>query len=406
MAQKTILLARQPICNVDKEIVAYELLFRYEDGSAPSNLDGDQATSQVLLNAFCEGGVTSVTGGKPAFVNFTENLLEQLPPFDPERLYIELLEDIKITDDLVEKIKILKENHFKIAIDDFVWDDSYRPVLEYTDIVKLEVPAMNRQQLQTTVRNLKLYDVSLLAEKVETHEEFEQCKELGCTLFQGYFLFKPQIVEGKKLSSAKLAVLKLIADLQDPEASVAEITTAINRDPVLSFKLLALVNSAAFRRPCEVNNISTAVSLLGVNRLRSWASMLAMGSLDDKPESLQLIALQRAEFCDLIAEVIAPAKRDQFYMIGLLSSLDLFFDIELSTLVKELPLDADSKLALIEYAGDAGLALKTAKFYESFRLSDVNWSTFHELGMRQQDLHTMYLKSNVQANALLSQTNE
>lgn len=397
----TTLLARQPICNVNKEIVAYELLFRFEDGTINSSVDGDKATSQVLINAFSLGECDRITGGLPAFVNFTSRLLENLPPIASELLNIEILEDIEITPELLTKVKEIKAKGYKIVIDDFVWDDKYKPLLELTDIVKLEVPAMNRTELREAIAKLGKYQVELLAEKIETQDEYLFCKKLGCTLFQGYFLYKPNIVEGATLSSNKAAVLNLIAELNQSDADVNSVTSIITRDADLSYKLLSLINSAEFRRSVEVSNINTAVSLLGITRLKSWASMLAMAKLEDKPKSLLAISMQRAIFCESVAAIFTPQLAEKFYMIGMLSCLDLFFDISIHDLMEKLPLDEESKSALIEYQGLLGLILKTATFYERFKLLEVPWRQLRELGLDQNEVNTIFIESNVKANTLL-----
>lgn len=397
----TTLLARQPICDLNKEIVAYELLYRFEDGTINSSVDGNKATAQVLINTFSLGECEHITGGLPAFVNFTDHLLDFLPPIAPELLNIEILEDIDITPELLSKVQEIKSKGYKIVIDDFIWDDKYKPLLEMTDIVKLEVPAMNRRELKETITKLRKYQVELLAEKIETQEEYLFCKELGCTLFQGFFLYRPNIVKGATLSSNKMSVLKLITELNQSDADVRSISTIITQDSDLSYKLLSLINSAEFKRSVEISNINTAVSLLGLTRLRSWASMLAMAKLDDKPKSLLMISLQRAIFCENVAAIFSPHLAEKFYMIGMLSCLDLFFDVSINQLMQKLPLDDESKAALTEYQGLLGLILKTATLYEKFKILDVPWRQLRELGLNQNEVNTIFIDSNVKANALL-----
>lgn len=401
MSANTTLLARQPICDVNKEIVAYELLYRFEDGTINSSIDGNTATSQVLINTFSLGECENITGGLPAFVNFTDKLLDFLPPIAPELLNIEILEDIEVTPELVAKVQEIKDRGYKIALDDFIWDDKYKPLLELTDIVKLEVPAMTRTQLREAISKLAKYEVVLLAEKIETLDEYQFCKDLGCSLFQGYFLYKPNIVQGATLSSNKATVLKLIAELNQQDADVDSIKTIITQDSELSFKLLSLINSAELRRSVEVTSIATAVALLGITRLKSWATMLAMTKLEDKPKSLLAISLQRAYFCEHVASIFNEKLAEKFYMIGMLSCLDLFFDISIQDLMKKLPLDEESKEALTEYRGLLGLILKTATLYEKFKLPDVPWAQLRELGLTQNDVNTIFIDSHVKANAMI-----
>ena len=207
-----ILLARQPIYNTNKEVIAYELLFR-ENADIPSIgiFDGNRATSRVLLSLFTESDITTVTNGLPAFINFTAELINNPPFFDPKSMIIEVLEDICITDEIISSLKALKQKGFTLALDDFVMDEKYRPLLEIVDIIKLELPAMDDATLEKTIQTLKPYNVKILAEKIETPELFNRCRDLGCDMFQGYFLAKPEIIKGKKIAASKLSVLSLIS---------------------------------------------------------------------------------------------------------------------------------------------------------------------------------------------------
>ncbi len=178
MEKKDILLARQPIYDTKREIVAYELLFR-ESGKSPiDGFDGNRATSRVLLSLFTETDLATVTGGLPAFVNFTAELIQNPPLFDPQSIIIEVLEDIDITKEIVASIKNLKQQGYTIALDDFVMAKRYQPLLDIVDIIKLELPEMDDNELQKTIRILSQYELKLLAEKIETPEQFNRCRKL------------------------------------------------------------------------------------------------------------------------------------------------------------------------------------------------------------------------------------
>ncbi|MFT6906264.1 MAG: EAL and modified HD-GYP domain-containing signal transduction protein, partial [Oleiphilaceae bacterium] len=258
-----ILLARQPIYNTDKEVIGYELLFR-ENTNIPTVgiFDGNRATSRVLLSLFTESDISTITHGLPAFINFTAELIHNPPFFDPKSMIIEVLEDVCITEKIVSSLKKLKANGYTLALDDFVMDEKYKPILALVDIIKLELPEMNDEVLVKTIQSLKKYGVKILAEKIETPELFNRCKELGCDMFQGYFLAKPEIIKGKKIAASKMAVLKLIAEIQAPVIDMDGLTKVISRDPALSYKLLKLINSAAFKRSNTIDSIHKAVTLL------------------------------------------------------------------------------------------------------------------------------------------------
>ncbi len=393
MPDQNVLLARQPIYDTQQNLVAYELLFRPEDKADMPSFDGNIATSRVLLNAFTEGDIEKITGGAPAFVNFTKELLLSPPPFNPEHIVVEVLEDIIIDEDVVNAIKNLKQKGYKIALDDFVMDERYKPLLPLADVIKLELPAMNAEELKSAIGYLKRFSTSLLAEKIETIEDYKLCKDLGCDLFQGYFLSKPEIIKGRKLPQNKLAVLQLIGELQDPAVNVNELNAIISKDPTLSFKLLKLVNSAAYRRARTIESIHMAVMMIGISKIKSWSSLLALSKMDDKPVALRQISLARAKLCELLSEKLSPDQGDLYFTTGLLSSLDAYFDTPLKKLLLSIPLEGTISDALAHYRGKAGLAVHTAKHYEQSKWQAIHWNLLERFGISKVELNKLYVES-------------
>jgi EAL and modified HD-GYP domain-containing signal transduction protein len=393
MDHENVLLARQPIYDRQQNIFAYELLFRPETGETITSFDGNAATSRVLLNAFTESDLSTITGNTAAFVNFTEELIFSPPPFNPEGLVIEILETVEISPELVQQIKQLKQKGYKIALDDFVMEERYRPLLDLADIIKLELPAMDPIELFETIQAFKDKPCKLLAEKVETQGEFRLCLQHGCDYFQGYYLSKPEIVKGRKLSANKLSVLQLLAELQSPAVDIPRLNSIISRDPTLSYKLLKLINSASYRRVKQIDSIHMAVMLLGISKIKSWASLLALSKLDDKPAALHKIALLRAAMCEKIAELIAPEQKDIYFTTGLLSSLDIFFDTPLKDILAEIPIDETVKSALLDYKGKLGLAAHTVKNYEQSKWQAIHWKLLERFSIHQADLNKIYLDS-------------
>ncbi|MBU6952575.1 EAL and HDOD domain-containing protein [Hahella sp. HN01] len=396
MTVEQILLARQPIVNATKEIVGYELLFRSNE--QPAHFDGNAATSQVLLNAFTEIPIGEVTGGAKAFVNFTETLLMQPPPFSKELLVIEILETIELTDEIVTAIIRLGKNGFTLALDDYVPGTKYDELLPYVSIVKLEIPAISKDRLEQTVTHLKGLNITLLAEKVETHEEFKYCRDLGCDLFQGYFFSKPEIVTGRKLAHNRMAVMELIAKVQNPALSIDQIIKTITSDPSLSVKLLQLVNSAAYRRPRTIESIHMAVMLLGISRIKSWATLLALSNIEDKPKALITIALIRARMCELIAQSIEPQAADLYFTVGLFSCLEAFFDMPIEEILNKLPLSERVSDALVKMKGKPGLALHTTLQYERCKLDTIHWNLLEKMNINSGEISATYRQAILWAN--------
>ncbi|KZZ42342.1 hypothetical protein A3758_07230 [Oleiphilus sp. HI0118] len=390
MQKDDVLLARQPIYDANKEIYGYELLFRDNEQNAANILCDLSATSNVLLNLFTESDLQFVTGGAPAFVNFSGELLMERPIFDPHSIVIEILEHVKITPSFIKRVIELKKIGYTLALDDVVRAPQYKPLLPYIDIVKVDILGQTLSDIQNTVDYLKPFDLTLLAEKVETHKEFEACKAMGFQLFQGYFLAKPEIMHGQKLATNQIAVLGLVAELQDPTTDVKRISDIISQDPVISYKLLRLINSAAYRRTKEIDSINSAVALLGINRVRSWATLLALSKLDNKPDALQYIAIVRALTCEKLAQQIDPSMQTEYYTSGLLSCLDAFFDVPIVELIEQIPVKESMREALIDRTGSQGLIINSTLLFEQGRVDEIDWEGLAEIGLDPQLINDTY----------------
>ncbi|MCB1649377.1 MAG: HDOD domain-containing protein [Pseudomonadales bacterium] len=394
MTDQHILLARQPIFDVDIKVSAYELLFRSDGGTQANVLDGDTATSQVLLNAFNELDISDVVQNHPAYINFTRTLILSPPPFDKKRFVIEVLEDIEADEELMRNLRSLKDAGYTIALDDFVYDSKWDPALRIADIVKIDVLAFDEAEIKRHVELLKPFKVTLLAEKVETHEMFHYCKGLGFTLFQGYFLSKPEQVKGHKIPASKLVVLNLLTQLQDPNAELSDIATIIAEDPVLSVKLIKLVNSAAFSGRREITSLQHAVSMLGLRQVKSWATLLSLSNMAAKPNELSVQAMTRAKMCQLLAECFTtPADSDVYFTTGLLSNLDAFFDVELAQIIASMPLSPVVTEGLLERSGPIGLILNAVLAYEQALWDEIDQPALALLNISSRKLECAYLDS-------------
>ena len=394
MADQHILLARQPIFDIDIKVRAFELLFR-SDGSNQANVfDGESATSQVFLNAFNELDISEVVQNHPAYINFTRNLILNPPPFDKNRFVIEVLEDIEPDQELFDNLQKLKTAGYTIALDDFVYDPKWDPALRIADIVKIDVLAFDQDEIKRHVALLKPFNVELLAEKVETHEMFHFCKELGFTLFQGYFLSKPEQVKGRKVPANKLVVLNLLTQLQDPNAELGKIAAVIVKDPVLSVKLIKLVNSAAFSGRREITSLQHAVSMLGLRQVKSWATLLSLSNMADKPNALSVLAMTRAKMCQLLAECFTNSTdSDAYFTTGLLSNLDAFFDVELQEIVNSMPLSPLVVDALLHGNGPIGTIIKTVINFEQAQWNQLDLEALAKLNIGSKEMELSYRES-------------
>lgn len=384
-----IFIARQPIYDRKLHVYAYELLYRGGEDNHANVIDGDDATSQVLVNALMDIGLPELVEQSLAFINLTERyIVEGLPPsLVQDSVVLEVLEDIKPTEAVIKGLEKLKADGHMIALDDFVCDDENLALVELADIIKIDLLALPGTTLAEQVKKLRPMGVRLLAEKVETPEEFEYCKALGFEYFQGYFFCKPNIVKGAHTPSSRMAIMQLMAKLQDPDLEFSELQALVSQDVSLSYRILRYINSAHFSLGKKIESIQKAISFLGLNTIKTWVTILAMSSIDDKPYELILTALIRAHMCEKLS-ANTSVSADNAFTVGLFSALDAFIDKPLDEILDALPLSDELNHALLEQRGELGGMLSVVLSYERGQWNDV--ASFHYDG---SDLRDAYLSS-------------
>lgn len=405
MTSKTPLFARQPIFDKQQNVVAYELLFRHSDENYSDIIDGDQASSHVLLNTFGDRKLESVIGNHKAYINFTRKLLRSPPDLPREKIVIEVLENIEPDDEVIDDLRKLKEAGYEIALDDFFINRQTMRLVRFADIIKIDVLTVKEDQLQRYIEVLKPLNITLLAEKIEDYEMLEHCKTLGFDLFQGYFLCKPEIIRGVKISANRTAILRLIAALNTENASHNEIVEAVSSDAGLSYKILKLVNSAAIGLARQIESLSQAVSLLGLDKIKNWATYILMASNQNKPRELSVISLCRAKLCEHLGQHLHGRDFAQTcFTVGLLSNLDSFLDIPMRDLNDELSLSKNVEDALLEGKGLEGLLLATARLWERGDWETIAWDKLKASGIEAEKLNEWYTESLAWAVQLVQDT--
>jgi EAL and modified HD-GYP domain-containing signal transduction protein len=363
--ESSVYLGRQPIYGPAREIRAYELLYRrslYDNAARISN--GNQASAEVLLKTVLELGLNKVSPERPVFINHTRDLLAMKPVLPPDRCVVEILEDVTVDAETVQAVRRLKQSHYRIALDDFVFRPDLVPLVQLADYIKLDYRVLGQDGFREQVRLLRPYQVALVAEKIESEAEFRWCKAEGCQLFQGYYLRKPELLVGRRIPSNKLSVLSLVAECTNLETSAGVIAGIIARDAALTYGLLRLANSALYRRRSEIRSPAQAVTLLGMDFVFRWATLLAMAGNDDCPSGYLEAALQRARMCELVAGAHGSGPQEA-YITGLLSTLDSVLNAPLGDLIAPLPIDIRFKRALLDREGVLGAVLDTVTAYES-----------------------------------------
>ena len=335
-----IFVARQPIFTKSKKIFGYELLFRDGLQNAFPDIDGDTATSKLLSNTFFSFGIGEITGDKPGFVNFTKDLILQKVPnlFPQKSIVIEVLENIEPDEQIIDSLEEIKRKGYIIALDDFIFEEKFRPFIELASIIKFDLFATPLDSLESIIEDINSkYELTLLAEKVETHEEFEKAIKMGFTLFQGYFFSKPEILSEKDISANQLIRLQLIAEVNKKKLDLVELAKLIKTDIAISFKLLKFINCAYFKRPHPINTIKEAMTYMGTDELRKFISLVAVSSLNDsKPLELMRLSVIRARMCELIGTVMkTDFTSEELFTLGLFSLIDAILDKEMSQILPQ-----------------------------------------------------------------------
>lgn len=354
-AKMNLFMARQPILDTELKTWGYELLFRSGVENAFMSVenglpDGDQATMAVLDSAFFSG-LSQIAAGSKVLVNFTRHLLlngyaDILPK---ENVIIEILEDIIPDDPVLEACYRLKNAGYTLALDDFQYSTRIEPLLSIVDIIKVDFIQSGIAERMELAHALLPLNIRLLAEKVETREEFEQARDLGYTLFQGYFFSKPQVVQGARMPESKMAKMRLLREVNRPEISVDAVTAVIKSDPGMTMRLLRYLNSAFFGVRNKITSIRQAVVMMGRSNLRKWATVLAIAEVSGgKPPELLKQAVFRARFCELLGEMGRSTNNsDDFFIVGMLSLVEALVDQPRDMIIAEMSLNDETKGVLM-----------------------------------------------------------
>ncbi len=391
-----VYVARQPIFDTQQRVQGYELLFRSGLENAFPNINYDTASVSVLDTAFMSIGIERLTGGKRAFINFTDELLRQPIPsaLPKETLVIEILETVKPDETIIGACKDLKARGYTLALDDFKLDGDANPLTMMADIIKVDFLDTPYDQCRRIARDPTLAHAILLAEKVETKEVFRDAEEMGYTYFQGYFFSKPEITSGKDISPQQFACMQLIAEASRPGFDVDRITDIISRDIALSYRLLRVINSAAFGLLTKISSVRHAILLLGPGEIRRWISTLAlMAFADKKPDALVTTPVLRGRFAELLASAAGLGeKSSELFLVGLFSMIDALLDRRMEDVLAHLPLSRDIADALLGKPGALYDILQLVRFYEKGDWESVSQYA-KDLALDESTIAEAYIKA-------------
>jgi EAL and modified HD-GYP domain-containing signal transduction protein len=384
-----IFIARQPIFDASSNVFAYELLFRGCGNNSAQIKDGSVASSQVILNAFVDMCIQDIAENRQVFVNFTrEFLVGEIPlPLSSKSLVVEVLEDVVADNAVVGGLQVLSEKGYTLALDDYIFTDDKEPLFDLIDIVKIDLLGCDIGQLEAEVRALKDRNIKLLAEKVETHEEFELCKRMGFDYFQGFYFCKPMVLSGQSIKPNRLAVLQVLAKLQDPNCDISELESLIGKDVGISYKILRIINSAFYNFRREIKSVREAIVALGLKTIRDWMCIIVMTDIDDKPQELLSQSLRRARMMQTLAAKCGFDSEAGF-ITGLFSSIDAIMDQPMEQILRQLPLADHIVKALVGGDGEFGQLLQAITLYEK-----GEWESIQVKDLHSGDLIKSYVES-------------
>ncbi|MDH5484803.1 MAG: HDOD domain-containing protein [Gammaproteobacteria bacterium] len=386
---ENLFIARQPIYNRKMQLTGYELLYRSGDMDSAVFSDGNQASCETIINSFMHIGIDSLTGSALAYINLPEEFIinAELTPMFREQSVLEILEDVKPTAEVIAGLKRLKQDHFKIALDDFRYDESFIPFLELADFVKIDVLNRDEADIRQQLDYVRPYNIETVAEKVETQQMHHLCDSLGFDYFQGFFFCRPQLIKQKVIPANKAVVLNLLGRIESPVLDFEELESLMIQDISLSYKLLRYINSAAFSLRREIDSIKDAVILLGISNIKNWLSLILMSKVaDNKPTELMVTGMVRAKMCELLAEKHNPVIKPQMFIIGLFSILDALMDTPMIDLLDTVILSTPVKMALLDQHGEHGEIFKQVMFYEQ-----GNWDELEKTGFAVDDFSDSYI---------------
>lgn len=371
-----VFVGRQPILNPHNQVYAYELLFRngYENNFAEFESE-DQATATVLHNALMGFNLDELVGKAKAFVNFPESFFKlRTPPFfDCNAIVCEVLENIEPTEEVIEGLRYLKKLGYQIALDDFVFKEKFIPFLLLADYIKVDISTVKPENLGLVFERIKkVTSAQLLAERVETKDEFRICLDAGCVLFQGAYFAKPQIVSGKKLSVNQLNLLELLAKISDESASIESLLEIVEKDMGLAHKLLKVATYYRTLGMPKFSSLKEAMMLFGLKRVQSWVSMIAMDTQSDVAAEVFNMARIRALFLRHAAQQDGLKQPDSFYLAGLFSMLDVVLGCTLAEALEKLPLNDEMLDGMLYKRGEVGRLLSVVKAFEAKDDADIS----------------------------------
>ncbi len=391
----TTFIARLPIFDRKKKVYAYELLYRSDQVNRANVINDEYATLKVIANGLLIG-LQRLTTGKPAFIHFNQLLLMGHIPllFPTELLGVEIFEKVEPDERFIRALDRIKKAGYLMVMDDFVFDEPYRQFLQFADMIKVDFLVNSPEKIHLIAREAASQKLILLAEKIETREEYDKALELGFHYFQGFFFQKPDLVSRQDMPGYKLNYLHILKKIHDPVIELDAVEEIIKRDVSLTYKLLRFINSASFGFRVTVRSVRHALNLLGKREIKKWLTIIVMSGIgQQKPPELVNAAVIRARLCELIAANFKLRQKPaEAFLTGIFSMMDAFMDRPLEEILEELPLEDNVKTALLGKVDPCGNPLEVVKAIEKAQWEEITrYST--QLKLEEEKLARLYMEA-------------
>jgi len=361
-----IYVARQPIFDRKMKLFGYELLYRRSANNKFEGSDDNIATASLFTDTFFMG-YEEIIDGSRGFINFSEKLLLEVVPtlLPKEKLVVEVLERVTVTDEIIEVCRELKRQGYTLALDDFVFSEQYLPLMDIADIIKIEINQMPEDQQAALIKRYQRR-ISFLAEKVEAAGEYTRAVKAGYSLFQGYFFSRPMMINAKEIGTLNNNMVLIMQKLSEPDPDFRELAAIIERDVELSYKLLRIANSAFFGRRIKLSSIQHALVTIGAKELVRWGSLVLLKGLANTDNAeLVKVSLVRARMLSQLAVISNRSELEpDYFFTGLFSSIDALLNQSMEQVMSRLPLKDNVKSALLGEGNDLRFALNAVLFFE------------------------------------------
>ena len=391
-----VYVARQAIFDINKKVVAYELLFRNNNINKFFPVENINPTLNVIKNSFSIIGLNEITEGKPVFINFDEMLLKSgiIETLNKDLVAVEILETVNPVDTTVQYCKNLKSKGYTIVLDDFQYSGKFDKLIEYVDIIKVDFTITKGKERKEIMDKVKNQNIKFLAEKVEKQEDYKEALKYGYSYFQGYFFCRPVIISGSDICGYKPTYTKLIKELNNEIIDIENVENLIKSDVSLSCKLLKIINSAYYSLTTRVKSIRNAIMIIGIDELKRWIFVMELKAMNKSSiEELTKISLIRGYFGEFIVrEIDFGVEKFDMFLAGLFSLVDALANQPLDKVLNTLPVSQDIKDALMCRNNMMGELLDLIVKYERGTWEEVN-ILVKKMGLDREFLTNCYLKA-------------